>query len=56
MSGLDTFRELELCDYTDNFIELGTLVRLAIEFVSFCITEVLLEWESMLSIYNSHIF
>ena len=27
-----------------------------IEFMSFCITEVLLEWKSMLSIYNGHIF
>lgn len=51
-----TFKELELRDSTDNFIEQGSLVCLASEFVSFCITKVLLEWESMLSIYNSRIF
>lgn len=59
MSNFDTkitLRELELRDSTDNFIEQGSLVCLAGEFVSFYITKVLLEWESMLSICNSHIF
>lgn len=59
MSNFDTkitFRKLELRASTDNFIEQGNLICLASEFISFCITKVLLEWESMLSIYNSHIF